>query len=189
LENPIDFEAALITQSQNESAKIALTVDEFYVNHLNAKLKSTLQWNKLGDTVLFTSQDTFCFYGTAYYTRMLMKVIDNLIPTGIMNHLIEKYYTKKWKFVKIGKEPQVLKLDDLAFGFNIWLGFCLLSIVGHVAEHLVRFVTKPKKLKFAKVHPIDDDDDVEVECALKPELLKKIRIKTDLEEFAFGEEI
>jgi len=92
-----------------------------------------------------------------------MNVIDDLIPTGVMNHLIEKYYTKTWKFAKVGKEPQILTLDDLAFGFNIWLGFCLLSLVGHVAEHLVRFITKPKKLKFAKVHPINDEDDVEVD--------------------------
>jgi len=126
-----------------------MTVDEFYMDHISSSLKSTLTWNIL-DTILFTSQDAFCFYGAAYYTRMLMKVIDNLIPTGIMNHLIEKYYTKKWKFATVGKEPQVLTLDDLAFGFNIWLGCCLLTLVGHVAEHLVRFVTKPKKSKIRK---------------------------------------
>jgi len=120
---------------------------------------------------------------------MFIKIIDDLIPTGIMKHLIEEYYTKKLKFAKVGKEPQVLTLDDLAFGFNIWLGFCLLSIVGHVAEHLVRFVTKPKKQKFAKVLPINDVDNVEVECILMPELLKIFRIKKDLEEIAFGEKI
>ena len=179
----------LLTQSQNESAKLALTVDEFYVNHINFRLKSTIEWNKLEDTILFTSQDAFCFYGTAYYTRMLLKIIGDLIPTGIMNHLIEEQYTKKWKFGKVGKEPQVLKMVDLAFGFNIWLGCCLLSLIGHVAEHLVRFLTKPKKLKFAKVHPIHDEDDEEVECILKPEILKNIRIKKDLDDIAFGEKI
>jgi len=189
LANPYGFEAALVTQSQNASAKLALTVDEFYVNHFSSSLKSTLKWNKLEDTVFSPSRDAFCFFGAAFYTRMLMKIVDNLIPTGIMNYLIEVHYTRKWKFAKVGKAPQVLTLDDLAFGFNIWLGCCLLSLFGHVAEHLVRFVTKPKKLKFAKVHPIDDKDDEEVEFTLKPELLKKIRIKMDLEEIVLGEKI
>jgi len=152
------------------------------VNHLSSRLKSTLKWNKLKNTVLFTSQDAFCFFGTTFYTRMLMNVIDDLIPTRVMNHLIEKYYTRRWKFATVGKEPQILTLDDLAFEFNIWLGFCLLSLVGHAAEHLVRFVTNPKKLKFAKVHPINDEDDVEVGSILRPELLIKFKTKNKLEE-------
>jgi len=166
-----------------------MTVDEFYVNHLSSRFKSTIEWNKLKDKILFTNQDAFCFYGAAYYTRMLMKVIDNLIPTGIMNYWIEQQYTQKWKFAKVGKAPQVLKMDDLAFGFNIWLGCCLLTLVGHVAEHLVRFVTKPKKVKYAKVHPIDDENHEEVECTLKPELLMKIRIKKNIEYIALGDKI
>ncbi|CAG9810205.1 unnamed protein product [Chironomus riparius] len=189
---PEGFHKVLLSQSQNASAKLALTIDEYYVNAVSLELmKNNQKWNKLEDLELFTSQDVFYFYGAAYYTRMLVKVIESLIPTGIMNHLIEKYYTKKWKFPKIEKEPKVLTLDDLAFGFNIWLGCCLLSLVGHVAEHFVRFVRKPKKLKFAKVHPINDEDDVD--DISMPELLMTFKINTssseDVEEVAFGERI
>ena len=143
-----------MTQSQNSSAKMALTVDDVFVNYINSKLvKRYHEWNKL-DTALVTSQDAFYFYGAAYYTRMFMKIIDNLIPTGVMNYLIEEHYTRKWKFVKDEKGPKILTVNDLAFGFNIWLGSCFISILGFVVERFIKFMKKPVKVKYAKVHPV-----------------------------------
>ena len=100
---------------------------------------------------------------------MLNEVINNLIPTGIMNHLIENYYTKKAKVMKVGKNPKILDVDDLAFGFNIWLGFCAISGAAFVIELILGMRTCKKnlsfeilkkkminrKMKFAKVYPIE----------------------------------
>lgn len=194
--NPIGFLNAYITQSQNASAKLALTVDQFYTNYVNSKfIKKNHDWNKI-DKVFLTSHDVFHFYGSSYYTRMLIKIIDDLIPTGVMDYLIEKYYTKKWKFGKIGKEPNILSLESLAFGFNIWISSCLICVLVFVAELVVKFITKskkPKKIKYAKVNPIDDGDDQIIETILTADMVKRFRNKTceirDHLDSIFGEEI
>lgn len=126
--SPLEYLDALLTQSKNSSAKIALAVDQFYINFVDSFVeRKTTEWNRLEDTVLYTSHDVFIFIGNVFYTQMFLKIIKSLIPTGIMSYLIENFYTKKIKFAKVEDEPKVLGLDDLGFGFNIWLGFCLLS--------------------------------------------------------------
>lgn len=163
------------------------------MNYINSMLmKSYHGWNKL-DTVLFTSQDVFYFYGAAYHTRMFIQIIDNLIPTGVMKYLIEEHYTRKWKFAKVEKGPKVLAVDDLAFGFNIWLGSCLVSTLGFIIEIFIKFMTKPTKIKYAKVNTMNVQNNSKAYNTLEPELIEKFRIKTqreiDLTDDALGERI
>ncbi|CAG9812359.1 unnamed protein product [Chironomus riparius] len=175
--DPFGFLDAYITQSQNSSAKMALTVDDAFVNYINSKLiKRNHEWNKL-ETVLVTSQDVFYFYGAAYTTRMLLKIIDNLIPTGVMKFLIEEYYTRKWKFAKDEKGPKILTVDDLAFGFNIWLGSCCISIVGFIIEFIIKFIRKPVKVKYAKVYPVNEESYSDRYDRLDLELVRKFKAK------------
>jgi len=152
----IDFTAVFLTQSQNSSAKMALCVDEFSCNFIEFGEKRNHDWNQLEDVVLYTTYEVFMFHNFAFYFRMLKNVIDNLIPTGIMNHLIETHYTRKWKFEKFEDGPKVLSLDDLIFGFNIWLGCCLISFISFILEQVLRiFKKQPRVIKFAKVHPLE----------------------------------
>lgn len=85
---------------------------------------------------------------------MLNNVINRLIPSGIINHLIENFYTKKIKIKKIEEEPKVLSLDDLTFGFNIYIASCLTSFLGFLAEKV--FILRSKKIKrktkVSKIH-------------------------------------
>ena len=58
---------------------------------------------------------------------------------GIIQHLIE-FYTWSLYYTEVEKEqtnPIVLSLDDLAFGFYIWLITFGFSILGFIAEYLV----------------------------------------------------
>lgn len=152
-------------------------------------MKKSHGWNKL-DTVLFTSQDVFYFYGASYYTRMFIKILDNLIPTGVLKYLIEEHYTKKWKFAKVEKGPKILAVDDLAFGFNIWLGSCLVSTLGFIVEIFIKFMRKPTKIKYAKVRPINEEYNCKAYSTLEPELIEKFRTKTqNLVDDALGEKI
>jgi len=167
-----------MTQSQNSSAKIALSVDDYFLNyHDSMSRERSYDWSKIEDFVMYTTQEVFIFHRSAYYFRMLFKIVDDFIPTGIMNHLIEKYYTKKWTFRKVGKDPRVLTVNDLAFGFNIWLGSCLLSFLAFLAELVVRFMKRPRKIKHAKVYPdrytLRDNTCYD----LKPDLVENFRIK------------
>ena len=165
-----------MTQSDNSSARMALSMDEFYLHYyMNLGIKPDFEWNRL-ETILESSFDTFSFIGNVFNFRMLNKIIDDLIPTGVMNHLIEKYYFKKFRQAHDDDtKPQVLNLNDLSFGFNIWLGFCLISIVAFIAEHIYKLL-QPKKRKFAKVNP-DFKDSIDPVVKLSSQLIEKFRIK------------
>lgn len=161
---------------------MALGIDEFYMNFIDSHTKKRVhEWNKLEDTVLWSSYDVFIFHGTAFYFRMFFKIIDKLIPTGVMDYLIKEHYTKKWKFQKSKKKPNVLNIDNLGFGFNIWLGFCMISFIGFMAELLSKRFRKPKKIKYAKIYPSSEIETTEFSCLLGPKLIKKFKIKTNSE--------
>ncbi|CAG9811064.1 unnamed protein product [Chironomus riparius] len=165
------------TQSQNSSAKLALIVDEIFTNYFDSISKQrNHEWNKL-DSVLFTTHDNFIFFGSCFYAGMLHRAINNLIPTGVMDYLIENFYTKRWKFENEEAEPKVLSLDDLSFGFNIWLGSCLVSFVAFAAEHGIAYILRPKKLKFAKVLPIRYKNMFQESRNLSPDLINIFRVQ------------
>jgi len=169
-------------------------MDEFYLNYYDTQFKqNNISWNKLNDFLVMRTFDAFTFIGSSFYFRMLNKVISNLIPTGIMSHLVENFYSKKIKFKRIGKDPKILNVDDLAFGFNIWLGFCAISVVAFVIElilglkccrkNLSFMVLKRKlinrKMKFEKVHPVSIFNSIFQSENREPsaELLAKFKIK------------
>lgn len=152
------------------------------MNFIDSHTKKRIhEWNKLEDTVLWSSYDVFIFHGTAFYFRMFYEIIDKLIPTGVMDYLIKEHYTKKWRFQKFKKEPKVLNVDNLGFGFNIWLGFCMISLIGFMAELLTKSLIKPKKIKFAKIYPSSEIEITEVSCLLGPKLIEKFKVKTNSE--------
>ena len=149
-----NYLTAFKTQSQNALAKFAILVDELFIKFADSTMnKKSHEWNKLENTVLCTSFDAFLFIGSTFYFKMLNKIINGLIPTGIMNHLIEECCSTKWKFEKVQKIPKVLKFYDLGFVFNFWLGSCLVSIFAFVAEHVVKFLEKNHEIKPSEDHP------------------------------------
>lgn len=121
------------------------------------KSQSNYEWNQLEDTVLYTTYEAFLFHNYSFYFRMMKKVIDSLIPGGIMNYLVDNYYTRKWKFKKVEEGPKTLNIEDLWFGFNIWIGFCFISFVAFLAEQVSRFKKNSRKFKFAKVYSLKTD--------------------------------
>jgi len=84
-------------------------------------------------TVLFVRYNSFIF-------ENLNNMFERIIPVGIPMYL-ENYHTwmlyKKYESVS-GKDPTVLTLDDLGFGFILWLGACGISIFGFFME-ILRF--------------------------------------------------
>jgi hypothetical protein len=103
---------------------------------------------------------------------MFHNIVNSLIPNGIMNYLIENYYTKRSTFTKIKTGPKVLSMQDLAFGFNIWLGFCLISTLSFIAEWFIKRFWK----KSTKIHPLTTED-VEVDVHRDPEFYNRFRIE------------
>lgn len=133
---------AYATQSQNTFAKMAICMDEYLKNHLDYDQKIGDAWNLLEDPVLYTTSDAFLFLDNSFYFRMLKNIIDNLIPSGVMDYLIENNYVKKFEIQKLEEDPKVLSLDDLLFGFKIWFGSCLISFFAFCAEKFVKLRKK-----------------------------------------------
>lgn len=178
--SPTAFQSAYYSQPQNSSAKIALIVDEYFTMFatLTNKIRAP-NWNRLDNTVVYTFHDTFVFIGTSFYFRMFDKMIDKFIPTGIMQHLIDNYFFKKLIFEDTEEDQKELTLADLAFGFNIWLVACFLSLLGFIAEHILALKNKRKQI-FAAVHPINSKPDHEISINrinINPELIKMFRVK------------
>ena len=154
------------TQSQNSSAKICIIIENLLKSELNAQ--ENPHWNQLETENIFVSHQAFIFHQRSFYFRMLFKTVNSLIDTGIIKHLTDDYLRKK-KFFKIEEQTKVLSLNDLSFGFIIWLCFCGISFGAFILEMTKKHKPKkvPKLFKFAKVHPYVDN------CCSNDENLKK----------------
>lgn len=129
-------------------------MDDIYRNDLNSI--KYIQWNQLKDIVMYTSSETVLFNQRAFYFRMMHKTINRLIDVGVIRHLV-KTHLKKSKPPIVEKQPNVLNTSDLEFGFNVWLGFCGISITAFVLEVLYKLCCTSQKLRkctYAKVHPL-----------------------------------
>lgn len=113
--------------------------------------RQTFNWHQLDD-ILYTSHEAFVFAQLAFYFRMFKKIVDKLIDTGIMKHYSENYYTKKVRLETLKSAPKVLCVNDLTFGFNIWLGFCCLSTIVFVAEIMAKRIKIWINNKIKSIH-------------------------------------
>lgn len=78
---------------------------------------------------------------------ILHDVLEKTIPAGIPQYL-EKYsidvlFSKYEPYVD--EEPKVLTLNDLGFGFVVWLVACGISMIGYAAEKLTFQLRKPMR--------------------------------------------
>ncbi|KAG5672232.1 hypothetical protein PVAND_002374 [Polypedilum vanderplanki] len=99
-----------------------------------------------------------------FFFKLFFHVFEQLIPAGIPQHsyAYHKFLMADRKKLRFEKEPEVLTVQDLSFGFVIWLivlstSFLVLFceiIVHKLNKKLVKEENKVIKVKFAKVHPI-----------------------------------
>jgi hypothetical protein len=102
----------------------------------------------------------------------IVKVTQRLVEAGILQNWYEHFQLmtfRSWVEPE-ASEPQVLTLDGLAFGFNIWLGTCGVAVVVFIAEiiHFRCFGEKKAKEECAgEVPPAAEESsaqtDVDVE--------------------------
>lgn len=70
----------------------------------------------------------------------LNKLLERILPAGIPKYLLDYHMWMLFKKYEgfIDNSPKVLTINDLCFGFVLWLGACGLSIVAFMLE-IVRF--------------------------------------------------
>ena len=115
-----------LSQSQNSSAKIALLVEDILATYYESVNKGHNKWNRF-DEDFYTNRVAIVLQQSSFYFRMIKSVVDRLIDTGVVKYLART--RMKLKYPNPESEPTVLSIDDLMFGFNIWLGFCGISLI------------------------------------------------------------
>ncbi|CAG9811190.1 unnamed protein product [Chironomus riparius] len=85
-----------------------------------------------GNNVLIAMYTTY----RSFVYRHLSNVLEKIIPAGIPEYLLNYY--KLFLFKKyerlLDKSPKVLTVDDLGFGFVLWLCACGISMIGFLLE-------------------------------------------------------
>lgn len=142
--------------------KIALIIESLTIDQYERDKKVPCPWNKIKDFSLQVSQIGFAFPKNNYFFKNIDKIMQQLLSTGVIEHLKARYFPKVMKF-KTKKNWSVLTFENLEFGFVIWLMFCALCICGFFMELVAKIIEdsikkkcmkqKYVKIKFAKVHP------------------------------------
>jgi hypothetical protein len=79
--------------------------------------------------ILLVTPGGFRFPRNHFIFRFIDESIKNLISGGIVDHLIDYHERNCETAINENEwEPYVFKLDDLLFGFYIWLGSCAVSL-------------------------------------------------------------
>jgi len=108
----------------------------------DSRLKRPKFWHQLKDFTWEVSQLGFAFFPNNFFLKIAEKAVQHLTSAGIMFWSIENEIGVTYKFLT-RKEPKRLTVQNLNFGFMIWLGFCGLSFMTFVGEVLY---AKLKKL-------------------------------------------
>jgi hypothetical protein len=77
-------------------------------------------------------------YKNSFIYEILNEILQKTIPFGIPQYLMNFHYLTLFKHYEVSsdKNPKVLTIDDLSFGFVLWLGACGISLIGFLYEWL-----------------------------------------------------
>lgn len=165
--------------------KICFFVSDTVKQEFEATLDEQSGWNVL-DEIVFVHQSVLTTWHSSFYFRILKQGVDRLTDAGIMKYLIDTYIYERRELLQPASEPQVLYVEDLMFGFNIWIGFCIVCGVVFFIEILlgIRWLRKRilsifkkyKKVKYAKTKPLSNKKAFSFPKG-KPETLDLFKIK------------
>ncbi|KAL7012311.1 hypothetical protein ACKWTF_014760 [Chironomus riparius] len=121
------------SQSQNSSARIAIVMQSMILDHYEWRTGTTKNWLQIKDSVVQVSQLGFSFFVNNYFYRGMNEAVQQLIATGIMTKVVGNLIGVKRKFVKTS-EPRILAIENLDFGFVIWMWFCGICVIVFLVE-------------------------------------------------------
>ncbi|CAG9803589.1 unnamed protein product [Chironomus riparius] len=173
-----------LNMSKNYSIKRALHIPDYIQSSIMLHFKRHDDWNKLENFKIFVGFGSFAMFQSAFYFRMIEQTTNRLIDTGIMKYLIEHIATENIRIKKSNVLPKVLSLEDLLFGFNIWIGFCCLSLASFIFEILsLKLQIKwrnqlfPRLISNVKIWPAIQIGSIN-NMQLKPQTLNHFKVKS-----------
>ncbi|KAL7011992.1 hypothetical protein ACKWTF_014556 [Chironomus riparius] len=122
----------------NEASKLAFFFEDIQYSAFNSFCQgSAAKLKNFQKDVMLSS---FLTHKNSFIHEVLNEVLEKTIPAGIPQHLIEYHTSLIYKKYEpfVDSEPKVLTVNDLAFGFVLWLGSCGIAIFGFVYE-ILRF--------------------------------------------------
>ena len=114
----------IFTQSKNSSAKLALIIQSNVLELYNIdKVNNDGKWHVIPDYTLQVSQTGFAFAANNYAYEGFNEITQRLTSAGVMDHMIQKCFGRQ-KSILDKKHWSVLVINNLEFGFFIWLACC-----------------------------------------------------------------
>ncbi|KAL7023577.1 hypothetical protein ACKWTF_012686 [Chironomus riparius] len=170
--------------SKNDTVKRAIHVSDHIHSYLMFKSKAHDDWNELEDFTFFVGLGSLIMFQSSFYFRMIEQTTNRLVDTGVMKYLLGLVIKEHVMIEKPNSLPNVLNLQNLSFGFNIWIGFFCISILIFILEILsLKFQIKRRqklfgKIRYEKIWPAKQNKssgDVE----LKLETLRYFKVKSN----------
>ncbi|KAG5676554.1 hypothetical protein PVAND_006379 [Polypedilum vanderplanki] len=122
------------------------------------------------DEIPYTSLAGISVNPNHFMLNNFAKVMNRLLEAGIVQNWHENFTQEYKRILKIEstktakeKEPQVLTLEGLSFGFVLWLTACGITIIVFIIEILLNYFKEKKdrknfiKVKNAKVYPLNQN--------------------------------
>lgn len=128
---PSNLKLQYLSQSQNASSKLAFMLSNREMNTMVNKYK--IPPIKMKES-LITLNIGFGFNANNFMYGLTEDVIEKLFPMGILQHWTDFNVLNSDSNVKKKKVPKVLKMDDLSFGFVLWLVACGVSCLCFLIE-------------------------------------------------------
>ena len=139
----------------NSLAKLAFFVSPQFFTTANSICKGSLIQVK--NFHMNTLSGFLTFRRFLFLEPLLGEVMERIVTAGIPQYF-DKFYTDSFlrKYEEINENsPKVLTLDDLFFGFSLWLSACGISIVGFLLEILIHSVDQKLRLCIGLVLILD----------------------------------
>jgi hypothetical protein len=134
----------LFNLSQNSSAKVSIIFQETSLNVLQHFVGKSFKWHQLKNENFQVSQIGFFFFPNNFFLNIIDIETQRLTSAGIMSHLLNLVFKDKYSNVSI-KEWKVLTLENLRFGFVIWLWSCAVAVVAFLVEGMIWMAIKRAK--------------------------------------------
>lgn len=94
--------------------------------------------------------DGVCVHHESFFAQLSHKVSSDLISSGIIQHQFNYFLDFEIKpLVDLPKGPKVFAIEDLKFGFIVWLIACGISLIAFAGEFLYKGL-KVKILRFVQ---------------------------------------
>ena len=130
-----DFFRICLKRRQDFASKIAFFMPQDAIATLITDCKCQ---PKILKQTLLTYQNGISMLRNHFLFEATEEVVQRLIPMGIIQHSFELHtWISLRPVIEVeGSEPNVLTMDDLEFGFVIYLATCGLSILGFLYEFI-----------------------------------------------------